>query len=64
MLEYECSDCGMSVKHLTCGKCGTELRHNTITTAEGKKVEVSECPKQCGKIKSPMCCNHDMDAKM
>lgn len=63
MVKYECHDCGMSVENLTCGKCGTELRNSTIKNAQGKEVQVSECPKQCGKIKSPMCCNHDMEAR-
>jgi hypothetical protein len=63
MLQYECSDCGMGVKGLSCSKCGAELKHRTIKTEQGKEVQVSECPKQCGKIKSPMCCGHDMHAQ-
>jgi hypothetical protein len=63
MLKYECSDCGMGVKGLTCGKCGAELCDKTIKNAQGKDIEVSECPKGCGKIKSPMCCGHDMRAQ-
>lgn len=62
-MEYHCSDCGMSVKGLTCGQCGSELRNNTIKDAKGNDVQVSECPKQCGKIKSPMCCGHDMEVE-
>lgn len=62
MTTYECNDCGMSVKGLTCGKCGSELRHNTIKNKDGKEIHVSECPKDCGKIKSPLCCGHDMHA--
>ena len=63
MSHYECCDCGMSVKGLTCGKCGAELKHTSIKDAHGKEVQVSECPKKCGKIKSPMCCGHDMTVK-
>ncbi len=63
MMAYECCDCGMAVKGLTCGKCGSPLHHATIKDAHGKEVQVSECPKKCGKIKSPMCCGHDMNAK-
>ena len=62
MTKYECKDCGMGVKGLTCCKCGTELRHNTIKDKQGKDVQVTECPKNCGKIKSPTCCGHDMKA--
>lgn len=61
-VKYECCDCGMSVKGLTCGKCGAALEAKTIQV-NGKDVQVSECPKHCGKIKSPMCCGHDMDVK-
>lgn len=60
MIAYECSDCGMGVKGLSCSKCGAQLKHSTIKNAQGKEVQVSECPKQCGKIKSPICCGHDM----
>ena len=63
MSQYECDDCGMGVKNLTCAKCGAELRHATIKDSHGKEVHVSECPKKCGKIKSPMCCGHDMKVK-
>lgn len=63
MSEYQCTDCGMGVKGMACGTCGALLHHNTIQTAEGKKVQVSECPKGCGKIKSPQCCGHDMKVK-
>ena len=60
MSHYECCDCGMSVKGLACGKCGSPLKDGTIKNAKGEIVQVSECPKKCGKIKSPMCCGHDM----
>lgn len=51
----------MSIGTMTCGKCGTELEHGTITTADGAEVQVTECPHGCGKVKSPMCCGKDMD---
>lgn len=62
MTNYTCSDCEMEVNNITCGKCGSELEYKELTTAEGNTVGVSECPKGCGKIKSPMCCGHDMAA--
>ena len=60
MTEYHCSDCGMGVKGMTCAECGTELEHSFITESDGTEVQVSQCPNGCGKIKSPMCCGHDM----
>jgi DNA-directed RNA polymerase subunit RPC12/RpoP len=59
MSAYTCSKCGMSV-NITCAKCGAELVDESITTADGTKVEVSKCPNGCGKIKSPLCCGQDM----
>ena len=50
----------MSVIGLTCGSCGKELTHSTLTKEDGTTVNVSECPASCGKIKSPMCCGSDM----
>ena len=48
---------------MTCGKCGKDLVHSTITTDDGETVHVSECPDGHGKVKSPMCCGQDMAAK-
>ena len=62
MAKYTCSDCGMEVTNITCGKCGSELRHKVITKDDNSTVSVSECPNGCGKIKSPLCCSHDMVA--
>ena len=50
----------MAVKGLTCGSCGKELAHETLTKDDGGTVGVAQCPDGCGKIKSPMCCGHDM----
>ena len=62
MAKYACSDCGMEVTNMTCGKCGSQLEHQEITRDNGTTVGVSECPNGCGRIKSPMCCGHDMAA--
>jgi len=59
MATYTCDKCGMSV-NMTCAKCGKELVHDTITTADGREVAVSKCPDGDGKIKSPQCCAEDM----
>jgi hypothetical protein len=60
MAEYICDQCGMGVTGLTCTKCGEELVHDHITLDDGTQVSVTKCPDGCGKIKSPMCCGHDM----
>lgn len=60
MLTYHCGSCDMTIKGMACGKCGMPLKHATIKNSEGRDVHVSECPKKCGKIKSPTCCGHDM----
>ena len=59
MAAYTCDKCGMSV-NMTCGKCGQDLVHDTLTTDDGSTVEVSKCPEGHGMIKSPMCCAQDM----
>ena len=58
MATYECNNCGMSV-NATCGKCNSQLVDDSIEV-EGKKVQVSKCPNDHGKIKSPLCCGQDM----
>jgi hypothetical protein len=64
MTTYVCDKCGMSIGTMTCGKCGKELEHSTLTTAEGTTVHVSECPDGHGKVKSPMCCGQDMTCSL
>lgn len=59
-MQYQCKQCGMSVKGMKCGKCDALLVDGSVTTKEGKKVEVTKCPQGCGMIKSPQCCAHDM----
>tara|TARA_B100000700_G_C14872380_1_gene774021 strand:- start:350 stop:538 length:189 start_codon:yes stop_codon:yes gene_type:complete len=58
MATYECSKCGMSVI-ATCGKCN-ELLVDDIIEVNDSKVQVSKCPNDHGKIKSPSCCGLDM----
>ncbi len=57
---YKCEVCGMSVGTITCGTCGKQLVHDTITTDTGAKVAVAKCPDGHGMIKSPQCCATDM----
>ena len=61
MATYECAVCGMSV-NASCGKCDAPLVNDTLTLDNGKEVQVSKCPNDHGKIKSPMCCGKDMNA--
>ncbi|MFL3050187.1 MAG: hypothetical protein ACJZ02_00705 [Candidatus Neomarinimicrobiota bacterium] len=60
MTKYECSDCGNGIEGLTCSNCGEALVHGTLEKEDGTVVQISKCPKDCGKIKSPMCCGEDM----
>jgi hypothetical protein len=64
MAGYKCEKCGMSIGTMTCGACGKELVHDTITTAEGKTIHVSKCPDGHGKVKSPQCCGSDMSCSV
>lgn len=63
MATYTCAKCGMSVD-MTCGTCGKELVHDSITTGAGVEVAVSKCPDGHGKIKSPQCCAEDMSCEL
>ena len=59
MATYSCSSCGMSV-NATCGECNEPLVNDSIVKDDGSTVQVSKCPNDHGKIKSPMCCGADM----
>ncbi len=54
----------MSVGVITCGKCGKELKHETLKKDDGTVVHVSKCPEGHGMIKSPMCCGKDMSCSI
>lgn len=49
----------MSV-NATCGQCDAALVNAVLTRDDGSTVQVSQCPNDHGKIKSPMCCGADM----
>ena len=59
MATYECSECGMAV-NATCAKCDAPLVNDMLTIDDGKQVQISKCPNDHGKIKSPTCCGKDM----
>lgn len=63
MATYECSKCNMAVD-IVCAKCKAELVNDSITKADGAKVQVSKCPNGCGKVKSPLCCGADMSCSI
>jgi len=64
MADYVCDHCGMGVTGLNCVKCGKELEHVDLTKDDGTTVSVAKCPEGHGKIKSPMCCGHDMSCSV
>ena len=59
MATYECNKCGMSV-NATCGKCDETLINDTLELDNGSNIQISKCPNDHGKIKSPLCCGQDM----
>ena len=61
MATYECSNCGMSV-NATCGKCDAPLVDDVLKLDNVSEVQISKCPNDHGKIKSPTCCGNDMSS--
>ena len=59
MSTYECKVCGMAV-NATCAKCNSPLINDIIKKSDGIEIQVSKCPNEHGKIKSPLCCGQDM----
>ena len=53
----------MSV-NATCGHCDAPLENDMLELADGKKVQISKCPNDHGKIKSPLCCGQDMSCSI
>ena len=63
MATYECNNCGMSV-NATCARCNEALVDDMLMLDDGSKVQISKCPNEHGKIKSPLCCGQDMSCKL
>jgi hypothetical protein len=59
MATYECSKCGMSVV-LYKEEIDAPLENDMLTIDDGTQVQISKCPNEHGKIKSPLCCGQDM----
>ena len=53
----------MSV-NATCGKCNEPLVNDMLKLDDGSEVQISKCPTDHGKIKSPLCCGQDMSCNI
>ena len=53
----------MSV-NATCGKCNAPLIDDNLKLEDGSEVQISKCPNEHGKIKSPLCCGEDMECSI
>ena len=63
MATYECKKCGMSV-NASCAKCNEDLVDDILELDDGSEVQISKCPNEHGKIKSPSCCGQDMSCSI
>ena len=63
MATYECKKCGMSV-NASCAKCNEDLVDDLLMLDDGSEVQISKCPNEHGKIKSPLCCGQDMSCSI
>ena len=63
MATYKCNKCGMAV-NASCAKCDTLLVNDILTKEDGTTVQISKCPNDHGKIKSPLCCGQDMTCSL
>ena len=59
MATYKCLKCEMSV-NATCGTCNEPLVNDVLKLDNEIEVQISKCPNDHGKIKSPLCCGQDM----
>ena len=59
MATYECSECGMAV-NATCAHCDAPLVDDILILDDSTEVQISKCPNEHGKIKSPSCCGQEM----
>ena len=55
--------CRMAVKS-SCAKCDAPLVNDILTKEDDTTVQVSKCPNDHGKIKSPLCCGQDMTCSL
>ena len=48
----------------SCAKCDALLVNDILTREDVTTVQVSKCPNDHGKIKSPLCCGQDMSCSL
>ena len=46
------------------GKCNEPLVNDMLKLDDGSEVQISKCPNDHGKIKSPLCCGQDMSCNI
>ncbi len=63
MSTYKCNICGMAV-NASCAKCNSPLENDLLKKDDGSQVQISKCPNEHGKIKSPLCCGQDMTCNL
>ena len=63
MATYKCNKCGMAV-NASCAKCDAPLVNDILNKEDGTTVQVSKCPNDHGKIKSPLCCGQVMTCSL
>ncbi|MDG1058568.1 MAG: hypothetical protein P8O94_05020 [Flavobacteriaceae bacterium] len=63
METYKCEQCGMAVI-ASCATCNEPLVNGMLQLEDGSSVQISQCPKCEGKIKSPQCCGMDMSCSV
>ena len=63
MAIYECNKCGIPVK-TSCTICDKDLIYDVLKLDNGSEVQISKCPNNHGKIKSPLCCGEDMSCNL
>ena len=63
METYKCEQCGMAV-NASCATCNEPLVNGMLQLENGSSVQISQCPKCEGKIKSPQCCGMDMSCSV
>ena len=47
-----------------CVKYDKSLVNDMLKLDDGTEVQISKCPEDHGKIKSPLCCGQDMSCKV
>ena len=63
MANYNCSKFEMSVS-AKYGKCNKPLLNDNLKLNDGTNVQISKCPNEHRKIKSPIWCGKDMSCSI